>query len=144
MLGKRIQGQKLLLLAVQEAAMDNILLPFVENYTYLKKLLECCAVEKYSGFFNRIIQLGEEYEVRMHNLNNKNTRPSVLSVLTEQEYEIVILLQKRLSNREIGERLFLSEGSVKQYVNRIYSKLQIGGDNRTKRKQLLELLSITR
>ena len=82
--------------------------------------------------------------MRMHNLNNKNTRPSVLSVLTEQEYEIVILLQKRLSNREIGERLFLSEGSVKQYVNRIYSKLQIGGDNRTKRKQLLELLSITR
>ena len=82
--------------------------------------------------------------MRMHNLNGENTRPLVLSVLTEQEYEIVILLQKRLSNREIGEKLFLSEGSVKQYVNRIYSKLQIGGDNRTKRKQLLELLSITR
>ena len=82
--------------------------------------------------------------MRMHNLDSENTRPSVLSVLTEQEYEIVILLQKRLSNREIGEKLLLSEGSVKQYVNRIYSKLQIGGDTRTKRKKLLELLSITR
>ena len=144
MLGKRIQGQNLLLLAAEEAAMDNILLPFVENYTYLKKLLESCAAQKNSGFFGRIIQLGEEYEVRMHNLNSEDTRPSVLSVLTEQEYEIVILLQKRLSNREIGEKLFLSEGSVKQYVNRIYSKLQIGGDTRTKRKKLQELLSITR
>ena len=143
-LGKRIQGQKLLLQAVEEAAIDNILLPFVENYTYLKKLLESCADEKNSGFFERIIQLGEEYEVRMHNLNSENTHPSILSVLTKQEHEIVILLQKRLSNREIGEKLFLSEGSVKQYVNRIYSKLQIEGDTRTKRKKLLELLSITR
>ena len=50
------------------------------------------------------------------------------------------LMAQRLSNREIAEGLFLSEGSVKQYVNRIYSKLQIGGDTRTKRKQLLELL----
>ena len=129
---------------MEEAAVDNILLPFVENYTYLKKLLESCADEKNSGFFERMVQLGEEYEVRMHNLNSENTHPFMLSVLTKQEHEIVILLQKRLSNREIGEKLFLSEGSVKQYVNRIYSKLQIEGDTRTKRKKLLELLSITR
>lgn len=49
-------------------------------------------------------------------------------------------MAQRLSNREIAERLFLAEGSVKQYVNRIYSKLQIEGDTRTKRKRLLELL----
>ena len=41
---------------------------------------------------------------------------------------------------EIAEKMFLSEGSVKQYVKQIYSKLQIEGDTRTKRKQLLQLL----
>ena len=46
---------------------------------------------------------------------------------------------KRLSNREIAEQLFLSEGSVKQYINQIYSKLLITGDVRTKRKRLAEL-----
>ena len=46
-----------------------------------------------------------------------------------------------LTNREIAERLLLSEGSVKQYVNQIYSKLHIEGDARTKRKQLAELVS---
>ncbi len=45
----------------------------------------------------------------------------------------------RLSNREIAEKLFLSEGSVKQYVNQIYSKLHIEGDTRVKRKQLADL-----
>ena len=42
--------------------------------------------------------------------------------------------------REIAEKLFLSEGSVKQYVNQLYSKLHIEGDTQTKRKQLAELL----
>jgi len=49
------------------------------------------------------------------------------------------LVAKRLSNREIAEQLFLSEGSVKQYINQIYSKLLITGDVRTKRKRLAEL-----
>ena len=41
---------------------------------------------------------------------------------------------------EKAEKMFLSEGSVKQYVKQIYSKLQIEGDTRTKRNQLLQLL----
>ena len=51
------------------------------------------------------------------------------------------MMGQRLSNREIAERLFLSEGSVKQYVNQIYSKLHIDGDTRTKRTRLTELLA---
>lgn len=49
------------------------------------------------------------------------------------------LAVQRLSNREIAQQLFLSEGSVKQYVNQIYSKLHIEGDARTKRIQLIRL-----
>ena len=50
------------------------------------------------------------------------------------------LIAARLSNREIAEKLFLSEGSVKQYVNQLYSKLCIEGDTRTKRKRLAEMM----
>ena len=48
----------------------------------------------------------------------------------------------RRNNREIAEELFLSEGSVKQYVNQIYSKLHIEGDTRTKRKALAGLFGV--
>lgn len=44
-----------------------------------------------------------------------------------KEYEILGLMKERLSNREIAKRLFLSEGSIKQYINQIYSKLNIDG-----------------
>ena len=67
--------------------------------------------------------------------------PKIAAELTEQEQRIIELLAERLSNREIAEKLFLSEGTIKQYINRIYAKLQISGDVRTKRRQLIELLT---
>ena len=63
-------------------------------------------------------------------------RPATPASLTEREYEIVGLMVDRLSNREIAEKLFLSEGTIKQYINQNYSKLYIEGDTRTKRMHL--------
>ena len=65
--------------------------------------------------------------------------PAALAALTDREYALAQLAAQRLSNREIAEKLFLSEGSVKQYVKTIYDKLHIEGDTRTKRKRLAGL-----
>ncbi len=43
--------------------------------------------------------------------------------LNKKEYEIIALISDGLSNREIGEKLYLSEGTVKNYVSTILSKL---------------------
>lgn len=48
-------------------------------------------------------------------------------------------MAQRLTGREIAEKCFLSEGTIKQYINRIYAKLGIEGDTKTKRKKLYEL-----
>ncbi len=74
-------------------------------------------------------------------LCQRSTTPAIFAALTEREREICTLIAARLTNREIGERLYLSEGSIKQYSNQIYSKLQIGGGTRTKRKRLIDLLN---
>ena len=66
--------------------------------------------------------------------------PEPLKSLTDLEREIIGLMAERLSNKEIADRLFLSEGTVKQYINQIYSKLQIAGDTRTKRVKLLNMM----
>ena len=92
-------------------------------------------------FTDQIISLGSVYEQHCLRLSSRNYRPEILNMLNSREAEIAALITDRLSNREIAERLFLSEGTVKQYVNQIYSKLMINGDTRTKRKQLAELIS---
>jgi DNA-binding NarL/FixJ family response regulator len=43
--------------------------------------------------------------------------------ITEREYEILIKISEGLSNKEIGERLFISESTVKTHLSNLYSKL---------------------
>ena len=40
--------------------------------------------------------------------------------------------------KEIAAALYLSEGTVKQYINQLYAKLDMGGDPRTRRARLAE------
>ncbi|HST48528.1 response regulator [Jatrophihabitans sp.] len=46
-----------------------------------------------------------------------------LAGLTEREREILDLITEGLTNRQIGERLFLAEKSVKNYVSALLAKL---------------------
>ena len=136
-LGKRGEAEALLAQVPQvlaDAAPDGIVMPFAENYRYLKPLL---AAGPQTALTARVLALGEAGERRQ----SGTVRPAAFAVLTEREYALVGLIAQRLTNREIAEKLFLSEGSVKQYVNRIYSKLHIEGDPRIKRRRLAELLA---
>jgi DNA-binding NarL/FixJ family response regulator len=47
--------------------------------------------------------------------------------LTPRELEMVRLVMDGLRNREIGERLHISEGTVKLHLHNIYEKLGVGG-----------------
>ena len=132
-LGKIEEARAWLEKALSDAAPDGFVMPFVENYDYIKPLL---ARETQSPLAAPIMALGEAAQAR----SMASVRPAVFGALTTREYEIVELMGQRLSNREIAEKLYLSEGSVKQYVNQIYSKLHIEGDTRTKRRQLTALL----
>ncbi|OZB79952.1 MAG: DNA-binding response regulator [Microbacterium sp. 14-71-5] len=48
-----------------------------------------------------------------------------LKGLTEREHEILVLIGRGLSNREIASELFLAEQTVKTHVSRIFSKLDL-------------------
>ena len=132
-LGKTEEARVWLRKALADAEPDGFVMPFVENYARLKPILER---EMKNDLIVKITDLGEAAKAR----NAASVRPAAFDVLTAREFDIVELMVQRLSNREIAEKLYLSEGSVKQYANQIYSKLHIDGDTRTKRKQLAELL----
>ncbi len=48
-----------------------------------------------------------------------------LEELSERENELVELLAEGLNNKEIAQKLFLSEGTVRNYISRILEKLQL-------------------
>lgn len=48
-----------------------------------------------------------------------------INSLTKREYEVLILIAEGLNNRDIAERLFISEKTVKNHVSNILRKLSL-------------------
>jgi len=54
---------------------------------------------------------------------------SVFSCLSQQEKQVLLLISEGLTNKEIAKDLFVGEGTVRNYVTSILSKLKM--NNRT-------------
>lgn len=137
MLQKLAEAARLLDEALQAAVPDGLALPFAENFRYIAPLLQA---RPQNDFTRRILTLSTLQAQRCAELCRCPAVPAVLAGLTDREREICALIAARLTNREIAEKLYLSEGSIKQYTNQIYSKLHITGPTRTKRRRLQQLM----
>ena len=58
-------------------------------------------------------------------LNRQAAIEQLSSVLTAREIEVARLAATGLSNAEIGERLFITEGTVKLHLHHVYDKLNV-------------------
>lgn len=58
-------------------------------------------------------------------MSGKTRNQALLDGMTSRETEICTLLAKGLTNRQIAETLYISEGTVKNYISSIYDKTGI-------------------
>ena len=65
----------------------------------------------------------------MARMRDQSRRSDPLAALTGQERKFLELIGEGLTNRQIGERLFLAEKTVKNYVSALFAKL--GMERRT-------------
>nr|CRL71046.1 LuxR family transcriptional regulator [Mycolicibacter nonchromogenicus] len=65
----------------------------------------------------------------MAKLRGAATKPDPLSGLSEQERTLLSLLAEGMTNKQIADRMFLAEKTVKNYVSRLLAKL--GMERRT-------------
>ncbi|KAB1148178.1 response regulator transcription factor [Streptomyces luteolifulvus] len=62
---------------------------------------------------------------RLRGEQEKEPEPDALPGLTEREREILALIGEGLTNRQIGQRLFLAEKTVKNHISRLLAKLGV-------------------
>ena len=139
-LGNRAMARKLLVRALEDAEPDGFVLPFAENAPYLMDLYLALSRELETPFAASVCELSERWLSQQQTSGSRQELIEALRELSERERSVAQLMALRKTNREIAETLFLSEGTVKQYINRIYSKLQLTGTAQEKRRALTALL----
>ena len=85
----------------------------------------------------RLLPLPSSDQAVSREQSNIAVSDNALTVLTDREQQIMRLVSEGLSNKEIGRRLNISDGTIKQHLHHIYQKLEIS--NRT----VLAALAIT-
>ena len=70
---------------------------------------------------------GGEIVNKLPSINGKDSRAVKFEDknITEKEYEIITLVANGLNTREIAEQLYLSEGTVRNYLSNILDKLSL-------------------
>lgn len=127
---KQIFRQKEALAALKQsldiAMPDKVYMPFVENCDFIKPLLEELYNEgTYREDIAKILEQYSSYKKAVEHINRTyfaEDKPQ----LSQREEEIARLASEGLSNRQIGEKLFISENTVKKHLKGVFEKLGVG------------------
>ncbi len=93
-------------------------------------LCKNCSVEEFIRGLNQMMKQGhyiqESIANRLKNGNSrKNTNKSKISLLTKRELEILILVSNGMLNKEIANKLCISERTVKNHLSSIFKKIEV-------------------
>lgn len=118
--------------ALALSAGEGIVQPFREAGPVVTRMLETgLAADRLSGFAETVLgrrDTGTSSALpATARLTDLGPDGGVLEALTEREREVLELIATGLSNREIGDRLYVTEGTVKNHAHNIYEKLGVGG-----------------
>ena len=122
---RREEAVKVLKQALDIAMPDQVYMPFVENGDYIKPLLEVLYQQGiHREDIARILKLYETYHSVAEQITKKHFTESKPR-LTERENEVAQLAAEGFSNKEIGERLFISQNTVKALLKSVFEKIGI-------------------
>ena len=124
-IGRRGEAIALIKEALALAMPDHLIMPFVENGDFISSLLKRCQIEGvYIKEIDRILELYCVFEKTVKQINQLYfdvAKPK----LSKREYEIAQLASEGYTNREISEKLYISQNTIKTQLKTIFEKLDI-------------------
>jgi LuxR family maltose regulon positive regulatory protein len=124
--GEKDKAVQLLGEALTLAEPDGLIRIFIDEGTPMTELLSKAAAQGIMPDYTA--KLLAVFKAEAQKSSNKSIPPiaqPLLEQLSQRELEILHLIAQGLSNREIGERLFLALDTVKGHNRRIFDKLQV-------------------
>lgn len=105
--------------ALEIAAVDDFRRPFLDEGDPVEEIIRALNPPRYSFAWSLLSDFKDRGDAL----------PSLSEALSKREREVISLMAKGMSNKEVADSLFISLGTVKWHVNNIYGKLD--AKNRT-------------
>ena len=108
--------------ALQLAEPENYMRLFVDEGEHLAPLLQQAVARNiHAGYAGSLLQaINAEIKVAPASASSQ-----LLDPLTDRELDVLRLIAAGLSNQQIADELVIAHGTVRQHINRIYSKLNV-------------------
>jgi LuxR family maltose regulon positive regulatory protein len=124
--GEKEQAIQLLAEALTLAEPGGFIRIFVdEGFPMAQLLSEAAARGIMPDYTGKLLAAFEVEERKSEDKPDLPPAQSLIEPLSQRELEVLRLIAQGLSNREIGERLFLALDTVKGHNRRIFDKLQV-------------------
>ena len=104
--------------AIKLARSGQVIHPFVAARERLMKLIKYIRRDEFAWMLSHVNQNGMRDQVAAQNELDD-------SDLTRREKEILNLIERGMSNREMAEKLVIAEGTLKRHVANLYQKLGV-------------------
>ena len=112
---------------VRRAEPSGLIRPFIDRGPQMTRLLDALAArEGRGGYLGSLLAAAEEGPTS-HAVSQESAPLASGLRLSNRERDVLELLSKRLSNKEIAERLHVSSETVKKHTRNLYQKLDVHG-----------------
>jgi len=121
---------------------EKFIRTFVDEGSPMARLLyEALSREIAPNYVRQLLAAFPDVEAEQTDTTeNQSSDDEWIEPLSERELEVLQLIAEGLTNREVGERLYLTQNTVKAHARTIYSKL--GVNNRTQAMNRARALGI--
>jgi LuxR family maltose regulon positive regulatory protein len=128
--GKRDQALNVLMKSLALAGPEGYVRIFLDEGRPMEELLQACSRRAEGTLKTYIEKLLKAFLMpspgKQAGMSTSTSKPeSLVEPLTGREAEVLRLLTAGLSNQQIAERLYLSEGTVKTHTHNLYGKLGV-------------------
>ncbi len=108
---------------IMEVGADGYMLKNADQQELVSAIRKIAAGEKH--FSEKVLQALKEGKTDSSQFSLRPTDSVLLSTLTEREVEILRLLAEGLSNKEIGDKIFISHRTVDTHRTNLMKKLDV-------------------